>query len=143
MIICCMTQRNELGLCNHLEGWEQVGGRFKREGTYVYLWLIHVYTWQKPIQRCKAIILWLKINNLKKFWYPGCNQNLWEWDQASVYFYNSPGNSNVQSRLRTNGLMKLGTTISLHLGFIFPFFHLQGLVFVLSVCLPYCWQLEC
>ena len=32
------------GLCINLEGWdgEGVGGRFKREGTYVYLWLIHV-----------------------------------------------------------------------------------------------------
>ena len=28
-------------------GWE-VGMRFKREGTYVYLWLIHVDVWQKP-----------------------------------------------------------------------------------------------
>jgi len=27
--------------------WE-VGGRFKREGTYIYLWLIHVDVWQKP-----------------------------------------------------------------------------------------------
>ena len=22
-------------------GWEEMGGRFKREGIYVYLWLIH------------------------------------------------------------------------------------------------------
>ena len=36
------------------------GGRFKREGTYVYLWLIHVDVWQKPTQFCKAIILQLK-----------------------------------------------------------------------------------
>ena len=42
-------------------GWE-VEGRFKREGTYVYLWLIHVDIWQKPIQYCKAIILQFKIN---------------------------------------------------------------------------------
>ena len=36
-----------------------MGGRFKREGKYVYLWLIHV--------DCKAIkLLHLKINNLKK-----------------------------------------------------------------------------
>jgi len=42
-------------------GWE-VGRRFKREGTYVYLWLIHVAIWQKPTQYCKAIILLLKIN---------------------------------------------------------------------------------
>jgi hypothetical protein len=40
-------------------GWE-VGGRFKTEETYIYLWLIHV--WQKPAQYCKAIILQLKIN---------------------------------------------------------------------------------
>ena len=38
----------------------KVGGRFKREGTYVYLWLIYVDMWQKPIQYCKAIICQLK-----------------------------------------------------------------------------------
>jgi len=47
-----------------------VGQRFKREGTYVYPWLIHVDEWQKPTQYCKAIILQLKINkcfkNVKK-----------------------------------------------------------------------------
>ena len=48
-------------LCNNLEGWE-VGGRFKREGTYVYLRLIHVAVWQKPMQYCKAMILQLKLN---------------------------------------------------------------------------------
>ena len=42
-------------------GWE-VGENFKREGTDVYLCLIHVDVWQKPIQLCKAIILQLKIN---------------------------------------------------------------------------------
>ena len=36
--------------------WE-VGRRFKREGAYVYLWLIHVYVWQKLTQYCQAIIL--------------------------------------------------------------------------------------
>ena len=46
-------------------GWEVVG-RFKREGTFVYLWLIHVDAWQKPTQYCKAIILQLKINKFKK-----------------------------------------------------------------------------
>ena len=30
------------GMC-----WE-VAGRLKREGTYVYLWRIHVDVWQKP-----------------------------------------------------------------------------------------------
>ena len=29
------------GLCINVEWWE-MGGRFKREGIYVYLWLIHV-----------------------------------------------------------------------------------------------------
>ena len=29
----------------------EVGGRFKREGTYVYLWVIHVAVSQKPTQQ--------------------------------------------------------------------------------------------
>ena len=37
-------------------GWE-VGGRLKREGIYVYLWLVHAGVWQKPTQKCKANIL--------------------------------------------------------------------------------------
>jgi len=41
-----------------------MGGRFKSEGIYVYLWLIHVM--QKPTQYCKAIILQLKINKFLK-----------------------------------------------------------------------------
>ena len=37
-------------LCDNLEGWDGVGlgGKFKREGTYVYLWLIYLAVWQKP-----------------------------------------------------------------------------------------------
>ena len=46
-----------------------MGGRFKKEGTYVYLWLIHVDVWQKATQHCKAIILQLKTNKLKKLLY--------------------------------------------------------------------------
>ena len=34
--------------------------RLKREGTFVYLWLIHVNVWQKPAQFCKSNILQLK-----------------------------------------------------------------------------------
>ena len=34
----------------------------KREGTDVYLWLIHTDVWQKPAQFCKSFILQLKIN---------------------------------------------------------------------------------
>ena len=44
-------------------GWAEEG-RFKREGTYVYLWLIHVDVLQKPMEHCEAIILQLK--NFKK-----------------------------------------------------------------------------
>ena len=40
-------------------GWEP-GGRFKTEGTYVHLWLIHVNVRQKSTQYCKAVILHLK-----------------------------------------------------------------------------------
>ena len=32
------------------------GGRFKKQGTYVYLWLVNVVVWQK------SIILQLEIN---------------------------------------------------------------------------------
>ena len=42
----------------------KMGRRFKKEGIYVYLWLIHVDVWHKPTQFCKTIILQLK-NNLK------------------------------------------------------------------------------
>ena len=50
-------------LCDNLEGWGGEGGGrggFKREGTYVYLWLILDDVWQKPSQYCKVIILQLK-----------------------------------------------------------------------------------
>ena len=53
---------------NKVQGWDRVGGggRFKKETTYVYIWLIHVVVWQKPTQHCKAIILQLKLNKLLK-----------------------------------------------------------------------------
>ena len=41
----------------------EVDERLKREGTYVYLWLIH--EWEKPTHYSKVIILQLKINKLK------------------------------------------------------------------------------
>ena len=40
----------------------EMAGRFKREGTYVYLWLILVDVWQKTTKFCKVIILQLKKN---------------------------------------------------------------------------------
>ena len=42
-------------------GWE-VGRSFKKEGTYVYIWLIHVDIWKRPTQCGKLIILQLKID---------------------------------------------------------------------------------
>ena len=44
----------------------EVGGRFKREGTCVYLWVIYVAVWQKPMQYCKAVIFQVKIKSIKK-----------------------------------------------------------------------------
>ena len=38
----------------------EMGQSFKREGIYVYLWLIHVEVWQKTAKFYKAIILQLK-----------------------------------------------------------------------------------
>ena len=40
-----------------------MGGSFKKERVYVYLWLNHVEVWQKTEKFCKAIILQQKINN--------------------------------------------------------------------------------
>ena len=49
-------------LCDNLEGKDGVGvgERFKREGIFVYLWMIYVSVQQKPTQRWKAVILQLK-----------------------------------------------------------------------------------
>ena len=46
-------------------GWE-VGGRFKREGAYVYLRLIHTDVWQKPTQSCKAVTLQSETHTFRK-----------------------------------------------------------------------------
>ena len=50
--------------CDNVEGWDGIGDgrRFKREETYINLWLIHVDMWQKPTEYCNAIILQLKIH---------------------------------------------------------------------------------
>jgi len=47
---------------DNLAGWDEVERRrkIKKEGIYVYLWLINVDIWQKPTQYCKVIILQLK-----------------------------------------------------------------------------------
>ena len=46
--------------CATLEGWD--GLEDGREGTYVYLWLVYIVVWQKPIH-CIAFILQLKKKN--------------------------------------------------------------------------------
>ena len=51
-----------------------MGGRFKREGIYVYLWRIHADVWQKKTKFCKVIILQLK----KKV--KGHSQVVWDGD---------------------------------------------------------------
>ena len=45
----------------------EVGRRFEREGTWVYLWLVPVDVWRKKTQYCKAIILQLKISKFNFF----------------------------------------------------------------------------
>ena len=66
MGIFCMAQQTQTGALYQSRGVEWggvgVGGRFKREGMYIYiyLWLIPTVRWQKPAQHCKAIILRLK-----------------------------------------------------------------------------------
>ena len=45
-------------LRDNLEGWgdgRETGGRLRREGTCVCLWLLHV-GWQRLAQHCKAVI---------------------------------------------------------------------------------------
>ena len=41
------------GLFNNLQGWDREEGG--REGTYVYLWLIHVGIWQKTTTSVKQL----------------------------------------------------------------------------------------
>ena len=54
-----MAQETETGSVLAWRGGvgQEMGGRFKREGIDVYLWLIHVQVWQKTAKFCKAIIL--------------------------------------------------------------------------------------
>ena len=47
--VVCFRELKQ-GLCINLRGGmgREMGVRLKREGTYVYLWLIHDDVWQKP-----------------------------------------------------------------------------------------------
>ena len=42
------------------------GGRLKSEGTYAYLWLIHVDVWQKSTQYCNYPSIKNKLRRKKK-----------------------------------------------------------------------------
>ena len=61
MEICCMTQGTQTGARDQgflnlegLKGWE-VGGRFKRDRTYVHLWLIHVEVCRNQVNIVKQL----------------------------------------------------------------------------------------
>jgi len=53
-----------LSLCSvtTLRGWMgwKVGWRFKREETYVCIWLIHVEEWQKSSKHCNSLPIKIK-----------------------------------------------------------------------------------
>ena len=49
---------------------KEMGGRFKRDGIYVYLWLIHVEVWQKTTKFCKAIFFQWIMNTFFKVDFP-------------------------------------------------------------------------
>ena len=68
MGIDCRSQGTQTGALYQPRGvGREMGGRFKREGTYAHLWLIHADVWQKTTEFCTAIILQLKKQiNLKK-----------------------------------------------------------------------------
>ena len=63
MGICYMAQETQTGALYQPRQsgmGRDMGGGFKREGIYVYLWLIHAEVWQKTTKFCKSIILQLK-----------------------------------------------------------------------------------
>ena len=62
------VQHRELSpvLCDNLEGWDGLRGELQERGDICALWLTHVLIWQKPTQYCKAIILQLKKEEIRK-----------------------------------------------------------------------------
>ena len=46
-------------LCDNRKGWDGMAGgrRFKTEGIYVYLWLIHTVVWKKPHNTAEQLSL--------------------------------------------------------------------------------------
>ena len=86
-------------------GWGgEAGRRFKREGTYVYLWLIHADVWQKPTQYCKSnypsiknkFLKWKKVVYLPHFLefnYTTSHQTIWRASQVAWVAKNPPANT--------------------------------------------------
>lgn len=76
--------------CDNRDGWWEVAGRFKKEGMYVYLWLMHVNVRQKPARYCKAFILQLerkfKKRNTKN---PLCWSYRIVWGQDDIHLSNT------------------------------------------------------
>ena len=72
----------------------EMGGRFRREGICVHLWLIHVRVWQKTTKFCKAVIFQLKKIKIKAFrrekkrrkYIKGKkSRNQWNWKKKKPY----------------------------------------------------------
>ena len=55
MGICSLSQELKQGLCINLEGWGGEGVWFKTDGTYLYLWLIHVMLDRKQQNSVKQL----------------------------------------------------------------------------------------
>ena len=75
--------------------WQKLGGRVKKEGTYVHLCLIHVDIWQKSNQCCKPITNHLKINFFFKKYKITLKKRLWLktfqiWRRKQIYRYKKP-----------------------------------------------------
>ena len=63
--LLCDTGSLNPKLCDDPEERE-VGGSFQRARVCVHLWLGQADAWQRPARHCKAVVLQLKINNLKE-----------------------------------------------------------------------------
>ena len=66
MLIRVKEEREKAGLKLNIQKnlrsgmGREMGERFNWEGSYVYLWVIHIDVWENPAQFCKAIILQFK-----------------------------------------------------------------------------------
>ena len=107
------------------------GGReVQGGGSSVYLWLIHVDVWQKPIQHCKAIIVQLKINLEKiKTLYEGKNNDIHmtcPYTQNVVQNYNASWTSESQY---VNPGLRLSPW-NMHCLYIFILIQIEGFLLV-------------